>query len=347
MAKYHINPTTGQAGACRAKKTCPFGSIEGGHFDTPQEAQAAYEASKKYLPILTHMPSNPQNDPYGYSSKAKLKINEGQANALRVNFIGPRQLKDGTVEDAVWTVYTLEGTARDFSDAHAAASYINSFVKYDLANTTFQAEYSDIEGVEAPWNFDARKLETDSEVSSSLRRSSIEALVGQGVPPEEAQNFLDQTLAKFQSGLATRAAEESPLAGVTNAEFDELTDDFDEDRARREAVLKLLGITAAQYEENHGDDSLEDDIWSEVQKQMVDHAREKLAMAQAAPSAPAQIAGWEADLEGVSRYGETFRVLSSNADTGLLFVEFEDGSRGARRAKESSPLPTENNRENV
>lgn len=44
MVKYHINPTTGTVGACRAREgRCPFG---GEHFPSRQEGLKAYEASQ-------------------------------------------------------------------------------------------------------------------------------------------------------------------------------------------------------------------------------------------------------------------------------------------------------------
>lgn len=43
MARYHINPTTGEAGACRAKQgNCPFTSPSE-HYETKEEAMKAYE----------------------------------------------------------------------------------------------------------------------------------------------------------------------------------------------------------------------------------------------------------------------------------------------------------------
>lgn len=43
MAKYHINPTTGNPGLCRAHKQCPFGG-ESEHYGSESEARQAYEA---------------------------------------------------------------------------------------------------------------------------------------------------------------------------------------------------------------------------------------------------------------------------------------------------------------
>lgn len=47
MVKYHINPATGNAGACRATRGgCPFGGAEE-HHGSPEEARAAFEAAQQ------------------------------------------------------------------------------------------------------------------------------------------------------------------------------------------------------------------------------------------------------------------------------------------------------------
>lgn len=44
MAKrFHINPETGDAGRCRARRSCPFGDMSTDHFDTADAAREAYE----------------------------------------------------------------------------------------------------------------------------------------------------------------------------------------------------------------------------------------------------------------------------------------------------------------
>lgn len=40
--RYHVN-SKGEAGVCRAKKTCPFGDLESDHYSSPEEARQAYE----------------------------------------------------------------------------------------------------------------------------------------------------------------------------------------------------------------------------------------------------------------------------------------------------------------
>ncbi len=43
MARYHINPKTGNPGICHAVRKCPFGDIESEHYSTKEEARAVYE----------------------------------------------------------------------------------------------------------------------------------------------------------------------------------------------------------------------------------------------------------------------------------------------------------------
>ena len=48
MAKYHVNPETGNANVCRARKNCPFGGDEA-HYPTKEAARQAYELSMDAL----------------------------------------------------------------------------------------------------------------------------------------------------------------------------------------------------------------------------------------------------------------------------------------------------------
>jgi len=45
MAKYHINPKTGNPNICRAETSCPFGDLQADHYPTKKAALAAYEKS--------------------------------------------------------------------------------------------------------------------------------------------------------------------------------------------------------------------------------------------------------------------------------------------------------------
>lgn len=44
MAKFHINPSTGNANKCSATKQCPFGDLDADHYATKEEATRAYES---------------------------------------------------------------------------------------------------------------------------------------------------------------------------------------------------------------------------------------------------------------------------------------------------------------
>lgn len=55
MAKYHVNPDTGEVGACRARVRCPFGDLEEDHYPSREDATKAYEQkmADKTFQILT------------------------------------------------------------------------------------------------------------------------------------------------------------------------------------------------------------------------------------------------------------------------------------------------------
>ena len=46
MAKYHINGK-GEAGLCRARKSCPFGDLTEDHYSSAEEARQAFEDSMR------------------------------------------------------------------------------------------------------------------------------------------------------------------------------------------------------------------------------------------------------------------------------------------------------------
>ncbi len=66
MAKFHINPKTGEPGQCRAEKQCPFGGDEA-HFTSKEAARQAYEAAQ---PTFT---PEPEEDPYAHLSDQELE----------------------------------------------------------------------------------------------------------------------------------------------------------------------------------------------------------------------------------------------------------------------------------
>ena len=44
--RYHFNPFSGEPGECKAQKACPYGSLSTGHYGSPAEARAAFEAEQ-------------------------------------------------------------------------------------------------------------------------------------------------------------------------------------------------------------------------------------------------------------------------------------------------------------
>lgn len=50
MAKYHINPETGNPGVCKATISCRFGDADK-HFDSKDDARKAYEVEQQALTV--------------------------------------------------------------------------------------------------------------------------------------------------------------------------------------------------------------------------------------------------------------------------------------------------------
>ena len=53
MARFHINPKTGNPGQCRAQQACPFGGAED-HYSSQEEARAAYERKQASSTFTKH-----------------------------------------------------------------------------------------------------------------------------------------------------------------------------------------------------------------------------------------------------------------------------------------------------
>lgn len=59
MSRFHVNPSTGEIGQCRATKSCPFGDLETDHYPSVVEAQAGYEASMRNATVPLAKRSEP------------------------------------------------------------------------------------------------------------------------------------------------------------------------------------------------------------------------------------------------------------------------------------------------
>lgn len=58
MTRFHVNPQTGNAGPCKAEKSCPFGDLKDDHYATRDEASKAFEAhmeEEKAKPKKTYL----------------------------------------------------------------------------------------------------------------------------------------------------------------------------------------------------------------------------------------------------------------------------------------------------
>jgi len=66
MAKFHINPETGEPGLCKAQKQCPFGGDDA-HFTSKEAARTAYEEKQ------TTFAAEVEENPYAHLSDAELE----------------------------------------------------------------------------------------------------------------------------------------------------------------------------------------------------------------------------------------------------------------------------------
>jgi hypothetical protein len=77
MARYHINPKTGNPGICRAKEQCPFGDASN-HYDSKEEAHKAYEQSQQtFSNFMTK-----SNMPKQHAKARIIAVFESQKDAL-------------------------------------------------------------------------------------------------------------------------------------------------------------------------------------------------------------------------------------------------------------------------
>lgn len=78
MTKYHVNPSTGRAGQCKAMSNCPFGDLETDHYLTKEEANVAYESSmtNQTVPKRVKKNSNKLVNPI-LISPSKMKLRSG------------------------------------------------------------------------------------------------------------------------------------------------------------------------------------------------------------------------------------------------------------------------------
>lgn len=78
MARYHVNPKTGNPGLCAAKQSCPFGSLDSDHYDSSIEAREAYEKSQasSLLPPNRSQLVKAFNELRGQASILSVEIND-------------------------------------------------------------------------------------------------------------------------------------------------------------------------------------------------------------------------------------------------------------------------------
>ncbi len=117
MAKYHINPKTGNASVCRAKKNCPFGGDDA-HYPTKEAAAAAYEAKMEQERLVHQRLSD--------KSYLNIPINEVSTSDLELDpeeydYDGDSRVQ--VVENALWHPFkSMFGSVGEASEElHSAA----------------------------------------------------------------------------------------------------------------------------------------------------------------------------------------------------------------------------------
>lgn len=90
MAKFHINPKTGNPGTCTAEKNCPYGDLEADHYPTPEIARTAYEVKMKTQELEAlqrdHKASEKLKRKSSISDKQIENIKRGNFNNRSVSF---------------------------------------------------------------------------------------------------------------------------------------------------------------------------------------------------------------------------------------------------------------------
>lgn len=128
MARYHINPETGNPGVCRATKQCRFGD-HSAHYDSQEAAQAAYEAS-----MATAVPQSAKKEgPEELTERYDFPAYKLEDAVKRIERANRRAEKAGIEERFGYTVDTYE--VREEKDGMAV---VQERVRLTLDRPTLQ-----------------------------------------------------------------------------------------------------------------------------------------------------------------------------------------------------------------
>lgn len=151
--KYHVNPTNGEVGLCRAVKSCPFGDMVEEHYPTRTAAQEAYETAMKAHTL-----------PMSAAGRQQYLASETHLSSLMDPALLKRMLDEGFVttqthpEDEHLRVLTYSKTAQIAGRWNDATTQARGLIiraeKEDL---------SDAVVIERPW----RKFFTLSQMTGS------------------------------------------------------------------------------------------------------------------------------------------------------------------------------------
>ncbi len=191
MAKYHINPKTGNVGRCRALQTCPFGDLESDHFSTPEEARTAYERKMTVISQWEEREALASPEEYLLES---LKVGD------RILLPPPTPPMDGSYYSGWVEDNTLSAEVIGTGKGYVVARYENGHV--DQAGETI------VDLDEESYWLPASRAATDS-------RSASELQMGEEVLIEGVRGKVEGVVAKAETVMVTLALPPRPnsLAG--------------------------------------------------------------------------------------------------------------------------------------
>jgi hypothetical protein len=208
VAKFHVNPKTGNTGACKAKNNCPFGG-ESEHYSTQEEARAAYEGSQEKIK---------KNWEKAYASTRDLeyKIVTGSKHSGDISYASMEDAKEQLLEGV--------DMAQDEGSDVVGENYYESLntLQVDLSSAK-----SDKEFTAAIDNFYGKVSDVDAEIAQeyipSLEKTNITRNnLDEGQP-------LDLTLIEVRDDEDNGSSLYQGLESYKEFLEEDLEDDLDED----------------------------------------------------------------------------------------------------------------------
>lgn len=221
MAKFHVNPNTGDASPCRAEKgQCPFGSADE-HYNTKEEAYAAFEASQEtFSVVLKKNGSAPANERQVSSFDAKvesaIKVLQDEFDAAenKAEWIGKKVERVASAQ--LDLNRSLPGTAERSEALVARTKAREDLLAADLVVWRSSEYYN--ENVEARMKENAIAIsDADSAIETALADASGKREVASrfGISENDVENILEIAHRDY---LRPRQALSAPLRSLSNNE---------------------------------------------------------------------------------------------------------------------------------